>query len=1250
MPTLRINDVNIEFPFEPYECQKAYMEAVLRSLQQEQNAILESPTGTGKTLCLLCASLAWLETVKARFQGEQIVRGDVPLSQYAEQLTAWLSAGAGASSNRASGLLPLAPPKIIYASRTHSQLSQVMAELKRTAYRSVKMAVMGSRDQLCINPAVMQEKSNAAKVNACRAKVSTRTCIYYNNVDTKKSASDFTRAADDGSRVLDIEDLNKLGSKHRCCPYYLARSMAKDSADIIFMPYNYLLDPAARKMNGIELQGNVVIFDEAHNLEQICEDSASLDLSSVDLAAAIGEVSAVLEFLVEQAKSELQLPDSFAEESSKASEGLQIDAVARIKAMLIHLEEEIDKIELKNGERVEEGSFMFELLDRVNLSFATYEAVHKVLDDIILFLSNEGMGIIHSKGTGVNKVANLVKIVFNGAPRESQMAASYQARLSQYYKVFIQDAANKKQKIGKSTWLSKAGADDAKADRVLSYWCFSPGYTMLDLQKQGVKCVILTSGTLRPLSSFSAEMRIPFPIKLENPHVIARDQILLGVITKGPDGMYLNSSYDTRSDPAYQASLGNTIVNFARLVPSGLLVFFPSYFLMQDCIETWKRKNIWDRIQQHKAVFVEPKVKEEFATAIDEFYKNVNSATANGAIFIGVCRGKVSEGLDFADANGRAVIITGLPYAPRKDPRIVLKMQYLDQRSAKERNSTIKLLSGNEWYQQQASRAINQAVGRVIRHKNDYGAILLCDKRFATTSQIEQLPPWLKVEVRTCDTFGQIVRDLTAFFKSAEAKYPCASKPSVCGDGRKPIKQQAAPARCADAMFEPDLTSRKVAMPPPSSGKSVAAMLSSASNQLPRTVRNGDISHMYTGPGVSFAKENDQKFSLLDALSEADAVKEKLDYDCTYVALHELSSASSPSASQQPAAKRRRITIKGKKELPVAALYESENLVGQVKGCLSAEDFKRYSRAVVQYRFNGNLSDLLAVFADLFIARPDQHDFILRFYPYVRPHQREEFDSHCMNLTGKTFKPASARAPAVHSRPCAAGSGGKAASTGSNPASTAASSRSVAGNASAALPASKSDPFLRPTAVSRSSEPAAGPPVRTAAAADDPRKQHGRATGGGSATSPALAVCRNAPVAARGASSVCSEATDGPGLLSGRTHAVSPDLLSDPGSPSVVLSDDDDVAPVTSQAQTPPASAPAGMQPSSGTRSSDAAATLPSTNCPLCLSALKLPLYARCGHVCCIRCWIAHLRDQKTCPVCGVAVRKRDLLPSTMTG
>ncbi len=39
-------------------------------------------------------------------------------------------------------------------------------------------------------------------------------------------------------------------------------------------------------------------------------------------------------------------------------------------------------------------------------------------------------------------------------------------------------------------------------------------------------------------------------------------------------------------------------------------------------------------------------------------------------------------------------------------------------------------LAGDAWYVQQAARAVNQAMGRVIRHRRDYGAIILADERF----------------------------------------------------------------------------------------------------------------------------------------------------------------------------------------------------------------------------------------------------------------------------------------------------------------------------------------------------------------------------------------------------------------------------------------------------------------------------------------------------------------------------------------
>jgi len=71
-------------------------------------------------------------------------------------------------------------------------------------------------------------------------------------------------------------------------------------------------------------------------------------------------------------------------------------------------------------------------------------------------------------------------------------------------------------------------------------------------------------------------------------HLIAPQQVWVGVVPSGPTGAPLNSSYNSRGDPRYKDDLGNALVNFARVVPDGLLVFFPAYAVMAQCIEHWK--------------------------------------------------------------------------------------------------------------------------------------------------------------------------------------------------------------------------------------------------------------------------------------------------------------------------------------------------------------------------------------------------------------------------------------------------------------------------------------------------------------------------------------------------------------------------------------------------------------------------------------------------------------------------------------
>lgn len=169
--TLEIKGIPVHFPFKPYDCQKDYMTKVIDALQNSQNALLESPTGTGKTLCLLCASLAWQKEQRQTISNSNADNDNILLNNGGVRSGNDISnALSQLSQNKKSGRLR--PPTILYASRTHSQISQVVKELRATCYRP-KHAVLGSREQMCVNEKVSKyaAEGNSFVVNSECAKL-----------------------------------------------------------------------------------------------------------------------------------------------------------------------------------------------------------------------------------------------------------------------------------------------------------------------------------------------------------------------------------------------------------------------------------------------------------------------------------------------------------------------------------------------------------------------------------------------------------------------------------------------------------------------------------------------------------------------------------------------------------------------------------------------------------------------------------------------------------------------------------------------------------------------------------------------------------------------------------------------------------------------------------------------------------------------------------------------------------------------
>lgn len=272
-----------------------------------ENALLESPTGSGKSMSILCGVLGWLEHKKHqhRAEAERLVADQHSteqaeghgIDQGEEDFMVSKRAKVDAVDKEVSTKVRLSLPKIYICSRTHRQIAQLVKELSRTSYEP-KFVVLGSRSHYCIH----DEVRKSADINErCRTQTFSKShlrgggCIFFNNLS--KAAR--KRTAEEYTPDCDIEDLVKRGKAEKFCPYFSTRA-ALEYAEVVFAPYNYLVDPVVREAMGIELRQDIVIIDEAHNIEDCCREAGSFEITDDALSAIQGELLTISKNLRER--------------------------------------------------------------------------------------------------------------------------------------------------------------------------------------------------------------------------------------------------------------------------------------------------------------------------------------------------------------------------------------------------------------------------------------------------------------------------------------------------------------------------------------------------------------------------------------------------------------------------------------------------------------------------------------------------------------------------------------------------------------------------------------------------------------------------------------------------------------------------------------------------------------------------------------------------------------------------------------
>jgi DNA excision repair protein ERCC-2 len=113
-----------------------------------------------------------------------------------------------------------------------------------------------------------------------RSNSSTPSCSYFEALQEMDSSTKIE------SGVYTLEDLKEYGRTLGYCPYFFARKILP-FANVIIYSYHYLLDPKVAQSVSRELSKDaIVIFDEAHNIDNVCTESLSIDISRPNLDAS----------------------------------------------------------------------------------------------------------------------------------------------------------------------------------------------------------------------------------------------------------------------------------------------------------------------------------------------------------------------------------------------------------------------------------------------------------------------------------------------------------------------------------------------------------------------------------------------------------------------------------------------------------------------------------------------------------------------------------------------------------------------------------------------------------------------------------------------------------------------------------------------------------------------------------------------------------------------------------------------------
>ena len=729
MSRLKVGDLDVTFPFPHlYPEQRKYMGQLKLSFDANGPCVLEMPPGTGKSGALFAVILAYMEANRDVNKAVICVNSLAAMDRIIKDF------------------------KVVHEARL---------KLADTDFdRNLVAVPLLSKAASCSNESVLGQADVALECASMTLPWSAEPCPFFQD-----------RVGELPKGALTIDEFRAFCNQEGECPYFLARRLV-EQANVIFCTTRDLIDPRRGERLRGKLEGSnpIVVLDDASCIDEICCETLSryVTKESLDKAReAVDEAKRVLKRARENEQGLLQ------QELERLRKNLTLEELAEtapvtldvfrhpvvpshrakrpIPGSLRNPEVFLDKLSnvvsfFSKMLKQRNGAFEEKLMSSSELLTSIWQLIY-VEPEILHFLGSRfAVFFITHQLTDVKKYMPLWSLLDLVA-----ILSTYEDNIGIY-------VGQKPEKSSSPVRPNiQLGCHDASLafSQIVSFNRF-----------------VLTGESISPLTIYSEMLKF----QLEPTSIVAfkfksmdRRHILPILVARGTDQSDLTSIYPVMENHNGVNNYGRLISGLAKVVPDGIVAFFPSFRFMQEMIEMWgeSEMGVLQTILQHKLLFIETQDRNETSMMIDNHKRACD--TGRGSVFFGVTSGRAVNGVDFSGRYGRCCVLFGLPDPQTTSPLVTARADFLDLKFQ---------IRKDEFLVFNSVRHATQCCNKILNSKSDYAVTIFADMRYDRANVGVKLPKWIDkliTQSQRNQSVDDAIEQAKRFFMDMAGQHPSAA-------------------------------------------------------------------------------------------------------------------------------------------------------------------------------------------------------------------------------------------------------------------------------------------------------------------------------------------------------------------------------------------------------------------------------------------------------------------------------------------